>query len=718
MRKYFISIFVVTTLIFLLIDNYGDVRDFLWTQKKDNIIYNFRVDNKYFSIYKFGKWYKTFITGVNIGAAKPGYFPGEHGISKEDYLRWFDYIDKLNVNSIRVYTLLKPEFYEALYEHNKKSLKPLYIFHGVWIDEEQISKFENAYAPEIKDGFLQDIKQLIDVIHGNAEVSSEKGHASGTYTYDISNYVVGWILGIEWDPSFVIGTNEKNKEKVNYDGVFLYSENAGPFEVFLSEIGDTTIAYETEKYSSQRPLSFTNWVTTDMLEHPNEPLEKEDLVAVNVECIKAKENFKPGLFASYHIYPYYPDFMNYEEKYKTFKDQDGRINTYKAYLRDLRKEHNIPVLVAEYGIPSSRGMAHRNIHMNYNQGNHTEEEQGRINNSLLKDILEEDYAGGLVFTWQDEWFKRTWNTMDYDIPERRPYWSNVQTNEQMFGVLDFEPGKEKSICYVDGDMSEWLSNDNSDIEENKIYIKHDERYVYFLVKSQLLREDNIVYIPLDTIPNQGNSKSDMEGISFKSSMDFLIKIDSKKEARIFIDIYYDSFAYQYGKVLNLIEYNSKFSSINSGVFSPIYLALNRSLYLPIDKINLPFEKYEAGILVKGVGNPDSSGFSSLTDYSVKEDVLELRIPWALLNFMDPSTKTVMDDLQKHGIKPRQIEGFGSSLIIKRNLNKIIDTDMVFYTWQNWEEPFYHERLKKSYFIMQEYFKTIQKTFEYKLGEEK
>lgn len=51
-----------------------------------------------------------------------------------------------------------------------------------------------------------------------------------------------------------------------------------------------------------------------------------------------------------------------------------------------------------------------------------------------KNIMASNALGGVVFTWQDEWFKRTWNTMELDNPDRRPYWSNVQTNEQ---DLDF-----------------------------------------------------------------------------------------------------------------------------------------------------------------------------------------------------------------------------------------------------------------------------------------
>ncbi len=55
-----------------------------------------KVDTENFYIYKDNKWEKEFIKGVNIGAAKPGYFPGEFGVTKEDYLRWFKYISDMN----------------------------------------------------------------------------------------------------------------------------------------------------------------------------------------------------------------------------------------------------------------------------------------------------------------------------------------------------------------------------------------------------------------------------------------------------------------------------------------------------------------------------------------------------------------------------------------------------------------------------------------------
>lgn len=666
------------------------------------------MDSKSFYIYSYGRWQKSFVKGVNIGASKPGTFPGDLAITKEEYLRWFEEIAAMNANSIRVYTIENPEFYDALYEYNKNAFKPLYIFQGVWVNEDDMSKYENAQNNVIKSGFKTDIKDVIDVIHGNAELPVKKGYASGTYTKDVSPYVMGWILGIEWDPHFVQNTNKMNESINSFNGNYLYTEKASPFEAFLGEMGDYAISYETNKYGMQRTLSFTNWVTTDPLKHPNEPLEKEDMVEVNTEHIKKKNSFKPGLFASYHIYPYYPDSMNYQHDYVSYRDKDGKINTYEAYLKDLIKEHTMPVLVAEFGVPASRGMGHKSS-MGFNQGGIDEKQQGEMDASMLKDIYDQGYAGGLVFAWQDEWFKRTWNTMDLDMPDRRPYWSNPQTNEQEFGVLAFDPGAAKSICYVDGDTSDW--KDDKPLVDNrnmKLYVKSDEKYLYIMgdINGFDFEKDKL-FLPIDITPNSGNLKYNDYNLEFKRPADMVVVLDKKGGSRIVTDSYYDTFYYTYAAQLNMMDRNADYEKKNSGIFNPIYLCLNRQLYLPEDKKSLPLQKYETGKLVLGDANPEHSDYNSLTDYSVNKNIVEIRIPWQLLNVMDPSSKMIMDDFYAKGkITPTKVPGLYVGGILTKNNNIIENSNMEFYNWEEWEEPTYHERLKPSYDILKRAFKSI------------
>ncbi|MBC3797658.1 family 2 glycosyl transferase [Acetobacterium tundrae] len=668
----------------------------------DSIQYMAKVDSDSFYVFKDNQWEKEFIKGVNIGTGVPDYFPGEFGATKDDYLRWFKYISEMNANTIRVYTILKPDFYNALYEYNQSAQNPLYLIQGVWINEEDISTYLDAYNPKIMDNFKSDIETTIDVLHGNKIIKKETGHAYGVYEADVSQYVIGYILGIEWDPEFVLTTNNNNSGNTHFDGTYLYSADASPFENFLCESGDNCIKYETDHYKMEKTVSFANWPTTDMLSHPNEPLPNEDLVTVNTEHIKKKDTFKPGLFASYHIYPYYPDFMNYQNEYANYKDENGNVDTYAAYLNDLKKQHTMPVLVAEFGIPAGRGKAHDNASMGFNQGDVSETQQGDMDASMLKDIYDAGYAGGLVFSFQDEWFKRTWNTMDFDLPERRPYWDNVQTNEQHFGLLAFDSGEKESTCYVDGDSKDWEgSTPISTTNGTELYMKSDETYVYFMAKTSNFNfdQDNLI-IPVDTLQNQGSSSNN--GVNFDKAADFLISINGKDNSRIMVDSYYDSFQYLYGEKLNMIPKNPDYDINNSGKFVPMYLCLNKELYLPQDKLILPFSQYETGKLTYGDGNPNNSDFNSLSDFCVKDNIVEIRIPWQLLNFMDPSTKMVMNDLHIDGIQPVKTDGIYAGVGI---LNKTSDQNinMNFYSWQDWNVATYHERLKPSYYILKDAF---------------
>lgn len=702
-----LSLLIVISTTFLIL--------FLVKQSKDiyidhNVKYVSKVDDRDFLIYQNGKFNQTFLTGVNIGATLPGTFPGELAITKEDYLRWFKYIYEMNADVIRAYTTMMPAFYDALSEFNAGKSKPLYLMQGLWMNEDTSKLLGDAYAndEQLLKELIFDGKTLIDIMHGNIEIDYNPGLAYGSYTKDVSRYVIGWILGVEWQPDFVIGTNENNPNKLSFNGTYLNTTPlASPFEVFLAEMGDAIIDYEMTKYNMMRPLAFTNWLTTDLLSHPNEPDAKEDIVSVNTEHIKSTDQYLSGMFASYHVYPYYPEFMNYSNEYDTFIDDTGQVNTYKAYLRDLFQAHTMPVIVAEFGIPASRGKAHDSIYSGYNQGFISETEQGEMLSSLLKDIHDEGYMGGLVFSWQDEWFKRTWNTMDFDLPHRRPFWSNVQTNEQMFGLLSLEPGENQRISYADGDFSEWseLSPVYEDTEI-KLYIQTDERYLYLYIDSTEFNfNDDYLYIPILTLPDQGNDYLIDSNITFSHPTDFLIQIHGEQDSRITVDAYYDSFYYLYSETLKALPINMSYHVKNSGIFNPMLLALSGKITLPEDGVTLPFKSYETGKLRYGNANPKNDDYDSLSDFYVNENGIEIQIPWALLNITDPSSKMQLGDYYEFSsFLSIPIEGIriGAAHLSSNQDTRLIQMNS--YTWSIWEFPVYHERLKQSYFILKTEFK--------------
>lgn len=681
--------------------------------RSNNLQYNARIKEDAFEVMQDGKWTPLTIKGVNIGMGKPGTFPGEAAITEEEYYRWLEQIGKMNANTIRIYTLHPPGFYNALKRYNDQHEEKIYVLHGVWINEEKLEESLDAFEKENLKDFQKEMKTIVDVIHGNKIVEQKAGHASGAYRADISEYVIGWVLGIEWYPFMVENTNEKYPDKGDYDGKYFETKNAKAFEYWLAQQMDFITKYEVKQYHWMRPMSFTNWVTTDILEHPSDSTGQEDIVSVDPNVIYTKKETKlTDQFASYHIYPYYPDFLNYDEKYQTYIDHRGKNNNYAGYLAELHAAHRLPILVAEFGVPSSRGLTHENP-FGWNQGFLSEKQQGEIIRHLFEDIMEEKLLGGLIFTWQDEWFKRTWNTMDYDNPDRRPFWSNAQTNEEQFGLLSFDRHK----ILVDGKVDEWkkealYKKDKGSLKA--LYVDHDERYLYIrLERHKNFKGDPLIL--LDVIPKQGNTFiKGNDDVRFSNGIDFIVDL-SKKESRIKVDAYYDFFTYQYEHILKLIKTDGELPSKNSGEFSPIKYALNKEYYLPDQKKTIPFSSYETGKLREGNGNPVSDKYDSLADYFINDEgTIEIRIPWLLIQSKDPSQKEFTGDIYKDGMEASafvdqiyigalDIDAEGNPQDSFPFIENKVLKEMAGYTWKSWNEPASKERLKQSYYIVEEAF---------------
>lgn len=654
------------------------------------------------------------IKGVDLGAGIPGHFATEYAIDKETYLRWFGMIREMGANTIRVYTILSSDFYEAVYEYNKDNPDPLYIIHGVWVND----YIQNSHVDAFDDSFLKtfktDCRTLVDIIHGKKKVNLgySTSNASGSYTKDISPWVLGYILGVEWEDVTVAYTDHMRKEINTYRGEYMYTtQEATPFEAMLAEVGDQIIMYESKKYKQQRLVAFSNWPTTDPMEYPEEINRLFMKCAkVDVEHIASTDKFLSGQFASYHVYSYYPDYLSHYDSWTDeipyaddYLQEDGSYNTYGIYLEMLNRHHSMPVVISEFGVPTSRGRAQLDFHTARSQGYMSEKEQGNALVSSYQDIKKSGCAGSVVFSWQDEWFKRTWNTMANVDLTKTAYWSDFQTNEQFFGLMSFDPGEEESVCYTDGDIGEWSGDDV--LTENGDYalsMKYDEKFIYFRVhKNNLDLENEKIYIPLDITPKTGSYYAEGEDVKFERQADFLLVLDGRKNSRVLVQKRYDVFHVVYSEDYG--EENPFFDppEKDSPVFDRIYMALQIGNVNAAEEGDRMSEKFETGSLTYGNGNPYDREYNSVSDFIVSGDDIEIRLPWDLLNFSNPSQMQVHDDYyENYGIENLQIDGIYAGIGTDAAKNDRIG--MEWKELKGWgKNPTYHERLKQSYYMMQE-----------------
>lgn len=670
-------------------------------------------------------WQPFEIKGVNMGSGEPGKWSTEFDIDEETYLRWFGYIKEMGANTVRIYTIQSEHFYNAFYKYNKDNPDPLYLIHGVWVNDYVQNSHRDAYDKDFYDAFLSDCRAMVDVIHGKRKLvtGQVQSAGSGSYRKDISPWVIGYILGVEWEDITVAYTDDTYAGKEGYDsyqGRYLTTTpEASPFEVMLARVGDKVMEYESSRYHTQRLIAFSNWPTTDPFEYPEE-IKKLYMkgAAVDVEHIKTTDRVLSGQFASYHVYPYYPDYLNWTEDWSgvgldedrtPYYDEQGRLNTYRAYLTALNAHHTMPVVISEFGVSTGRGMAHRDLNTNRNQGNMSEQEQGQALKDCYEDIMAAGCAGSCVFSWQDEWFKRTWNTMHAVNLTRTPYWSDYQTNEQYFGLLAFDPGKEKSVCYVDGDVSEWDESDVVAVNgEMTVYAKYDERFLYLMVQKKGLDfENETLYLPIDTTPKTGSDYCQNFNLKFDRGVDFLVVIDGKENSRVMVQEPYEVLRSTYSQ--NIWGYDTYLKINLPDPHAPGFTNIDMILEIFNDtdalgeamKEKLGGATFETGKLRYGCANPESEDFDSLADFTVNGDCIELRLPWQLLNFADPSKMQILDDYYSgnYGIEFININKMYIGVTDGTQTERCSLSALPLKGWGN--KVTYHERLKRSYYIMQE-----------------
>lgn len=685
----------------------------------------FRANGELFEVYQNQKWQPFFAKGVNLGASLPGHYPGELPITREDYMRWFAMIDEMGANVIRVYTIHSPVFYEALVDYNqRKEGDPLYLMQGIWSPEELLIEKKDAYLPEIREEFRQEIKDAVGAVYGDITLPEKSGKASGTYRANAGKYLIGWHTGTEWDPVMVRNTNRLHQKVAPYQGKYFHAtSNATAFETWIAEMVDT-VAMEESKYGWQHPMTFTNWVTTDPLSHPGEPIHHEDLVSVDPTHIEPTQ-WEAGYFASYHVYPYYPDFFRYDTTLQQLKNDAGQIDTYKAYLRKLKQYHkNMPIMVTEFGVPASVGVAHLG-NLGRNQGGHSEKQQGDVDVELLQEIHQEGYAGAIVFVWQDEWFKKTWNTMRFELPEdRRSLWINVLTNESLFGVLGMYPNKE-GVLTIDGNRTDWdqlvpEEKQRLDVQVpgvDEIWMTHDEGYVYFLaqLKEEFDPAKQQLYVGVDTLPGGNKHAEQLPGLTLDEGLETLIALGKADESQIQIAANYDFHARLYGKRYGMLTVKEAEKKDNSGIFKPWKLAVSLEMEPPDSKKYYPLEEVEVGKLIRGTTDAQDPQYDSRTAWQAKGKVVELRVPWMLLGFTDPSSLSVMsyeDDGKSFTTKKTKgirilplLVDTATKQVVGQNAYAV--TKLPMYTWQGWEQVGYHERKKQSYSILKKAFHEIE-----------
>lgn len=687
-----------------------------------------------------GRWSPFYIQGVNLGVALPGRFPSEFPTDSALYAGWLDTLSAMHANAVRLYTILPPAFYRALRGWNRTHPdRIVWLVQGVWTELPPGHDFDD---PDWKGAFRDEMRRVVNLVHGHLDLPPRPGHAGGRYDADVSPWTFGYILGREWEPFAVQAYDQEHPGRRAYAGRFLAAADAPALDAWMAEQCDYLLGYEFDQWNALRPVAYTNWPTLDPLSHPTESSTEEeiearrragrpvtgtrleyenDAVGLDPKLIRPTSRNPAGWFASYHAYPYYPDFMIYDPGYLAGVSPEGP-SAYFAYLEELRAHHSgIPLLIAEYGVPSSRGVAHLQP-QGWNHGGHDEQAMAAIDARLTRDIRASGAAGAIIFAWTDEWFKRNWAVMDLELPEERNrLWLNVMDAEQQYGILGQYAGAPGERPELGGDAIRWgrmvpLASGRGPLRT--LRAGADAAYLYLALQFEPAAVDwarDALAVAIDTYrPDRGQFALPDSLLTGEIGFEFLLTLAGPVDGHLRVVPSYNPFAGR-AAILNgddFGQFHRRPATLGveaDGRFDELFMITNRARY-GRDGGFWPAQGVDRGRLRFGTAQA-----STLSDWYMDSaaGLVEIRIPWALLNVTDPSSHTVLLDSpgQTGGeFGTASTDGFrigavlyreGKPTTVRAALPEAAGgrwraADFTPYAWPGWEQPTSHGRLKPVY----------------------
>lgn len=660
-----------------------------------------------------GAYTPLIIKGVDLSASMPGQYATSFAPEEEDYLRWLKEISRMGANTVRVYTVMDDDFYNAFYTYNTTEDTPLYLLQGLLVSDSANTGAKDAYAEDFFQRLITDGLDTVDIIHGRKIINTNEMRGTGSYFHDISPWVLGYLVGQEWNASSVAYTDHRTIHPTAYDGTyFTTAASATPFETMLAQVMDRIITYETQKYKTQRLISFINDPANDPFEYEiSYAKQLNKYSSIDAEHILPTDRLISGYFASYRLYDFCDSFTQYlsQEQKEKLGSLLSCIDTqaiYGGYLQLLSAYHTMPVVAAGYGFSTSRGA------VTDDQAPITEEEQGRALMEVYCDAVEAGWSGVFLSTWQDTWERRTWNTSFATVLTRNYLWHDLQSDGQNYGIMAFEPGEDERICTVNGNPEEWSDEDMLLSSQNMtLSVKTDTEGIYLLIQGEDLASKTL-YLPLDTTQESGSTSPSSRGISKQLSceraVDFLLCLNGTDDTRLLVQERYDALRENFLSEITGENPFIDFPETDSPVFVPIGMALQNNTLVNEEVVTTAEEAqelralgvWETGKLIHGNADPDCEDYNSLADFCFGENCVEICLPWLLLNVGDPSQMQIHSDYyQNFGVLTHSAEEFWFGLGDGSETIQMISRPM-----EGYQVPTWHERLKKSYVIIQEQWK--------------
>lgn len=623
-----ISNFLFADTFFRLIsfDRAGDVTNFYWNfyeplMKKifKDILKNpvtdeeyedqqiARVDESGFQVLLGDNWQDFAIKGFNINGEAPGNERYQYSREYTYYASLLQSLGNMGGNCVRTYDLLPPEFYRALSEYNRSADTPIYLIQGIMTPP----SIDPANTAENMEAIKTNIAAAISAVHGEGTIKGNGTREETAYAYNAAPYVIAYILDPRFDGATTDALFSKDDLKDSYNGTYI-SASSNVVEALAAELCDYTLDFQQKTYGCMQPVSIC--VGAERLEGASWIVPGQK--TYNISRLAVSESAENLYFTSYSLETDDQALLDSERLFaEKYADTKGNF-AWGGYIQEVKALINGPVLIDRAGLSTNYNMFEQESSVN----GLSEQEQGNGIVRMLQTADTQGYIGMLIADLNDNWSTSSEQAQQYTLPlSSNGLWHNPTDRAETTGVVAVES--------VRPDEAVMQLNDNSEKSMmQQMQLSYDETYLYLtvLLRSDINYDKNEMIIGLDTYQrNDGEYFYDRNYYAnSQSGMEYIIKFESKSSASLYV-------AKSYNR--NTGNYDSQES------YSAEYDLVSVLQHGNFTSSNIHF--YQAGVTV------------------------QIRLPWAMLNFADPANALVISGHENETIKTTATDGLIVSVLI-------------------------------------------------------
>ena len=334
---------------------------------------------------------------------------------------------------------------------------------------------------------------------------------------------------------------------------------------------------------------------------------------------------------------------------------------------------------------------------------------------LAREVREAGAAGGILFSWLDEWFKHTWVTIDLELPpERTRLWHNVMNAEQNYGLLGEYAGAAGVTPEPGGPPDRWRElTPYARTGPMALRVGADPSYLYLALEGGRPVAAARYVVGIDTYrPDRGQFRlPGLPSVTSEVGFEFALVLDDTSDAQLLVAPWYNPYLVPRAGMgpTGLDRLYNQAATVDArrqdGVFDSLFVTTNRW------RIGRDGRTYPARGVNRGRLRFGRAQETTLADWWVDPTagLIEVRLPWALLNVTDPSSRRVMTRIRGDGhFETAVTDGFRFALAVARRGSGEVETWTPAggpYAWPTWEAPAWHERLKPAYAAMRDVWGT-------------